>query len=274
MTLLRLVTWNLFHGRDHPPDPELFTWRSRILRLTERGQRYAQVNRPLEREFATVLRRLDWDVALLQEVPPRWSRWLPGEMAAQGASALTDRNSLAPLRTLAARLNPDLIASNEGGSNQTVVRAPWRIDDQRVFTMTERPERRQMLWTRLRSPDGGEVAVANLHASVRSAAGASDQVIAAAERAVDWAGELPLVFGGDLNHSPLHQPEVFAELEQRFGLAPPTAPGAIDHLLMRGLEVVEPPHELPDSVREVPLDDALVLRLSDHPCVAALAGMK
>jgi endonuclease/exonuclease/phosphatase family metal-dependent hydrolase len=140
--------------------------------------------------------------------------------------------------------------------------------------MTEQPERRQMLWSRLRGPDGSELAVGNLHGSVGRVPGASDQVIAAAERAVEWAGELPLVFGGDLNQSPLHQPDVFAALEQRLGLSPPTAPDAIDHLLVRGLEVVEPPHKLPDSEREVPAGDGLVLRLSDHACVAALAGMK
>ena len=28
MEALRVLTWNLFHGRDHPPDEALFTWRS------------------------------------------------------------------------------------------------------------------------------------------------------------------------------------------------------------------------------------------------------
>ena len=36
---------------------------------------------------------------------------------------LTSRNSLGALRAFAARLNPDLIASGEGGSNLTLVRA-------------------------------------------------------------------------------------------------------------------------------------------------------
>jgi endonuclease/exonuclease/phosphatase family metal-dependent hydrolase len=271
---LRLLSWNLFHGRDHPPDPSLLTWRSRLFRVTERGAGYAQVNRPLRREFVTVLERLEWDVALLQEAPPTWHEHLRRELGADGACVLTDRNSLGRLRALVARLNPDLIASNEGGSNQTLARQPWRIEEKRVHTLTERPERRQMLWTRMRAPDGARLAIANLHGSVHSAPGAAAQVVAAAERAVEWAGELPLVFGGDLNQSPAREPRVFEELERRFGLAPPTAPDAIDHLLLRGLELVDPPRRLPDAAREFPAGDGLVLQLSDHACVASIAGMK
>ena len=124
---LRLLTWNLFHGRDNPPEPSLFTWRSRILRVTERGERYAQVNRSLRREFTGVLARLEWDVALLQETPPRWRAPLLGDLGATGACVLTSRNSLPWLRRAVATLNPDLIASNEGGSNQTLARAGWSI---------------------------------------------------------------------------------------------------------------------------------------------------
>ena len=69
---LSALTWNLFHGRDHPPDPALFTWRSRLLRTTERDATHAQVNRDLLAEFAAVLAAAEWDVALLQECPPRW----------------------------------------------------------------------------------------------------------------------------------------------------------------------------------------------------------
>ena len=31
---LRVLSWNLFHGRDFPPDPALRTLRSRLLRTT------------------------------------------------------------------------------------------------------------------------------------------------------------------------------------------------------------------------------------------------
>jgi endonuclease/exonuclease/phosphatase family metal-dependent hydrolase len=254
---LRLLTWNLFHGRAYPP---------RRFPFTLRRERYAQ--------FTEVLGRLEWDVLLLQEAPPPWHGKLLRDLGATGACVLTDRNSFAWLRTLIAEIAPDLIASNEGGSNQTFARGSWEIAETRVHTMTTRPERRQMLWTRMRSADGHELAVANLHASVRSVPGSGEQVVAAAEQAVEWAGELPLVFGGDLNHSPEREPDVFEALARRFGLAPATPGDAIDHLLLRGLEVVEPPRKLPDEVREPAFEDGRVLRLSDHSCVACTAGMK
>ncbi|HYP48957.1 MAG TPA: hypothetical protein VEQ61_10005, partial [Thermoleophilaceae bacterium] len=76
MNDLRVLSWNLYHGRDHPPDPALLTWRSRLLRLTERNATHAQVNRSLEAEFGSWIAAQDWDLALLQEAPPRWFRAL------------------------------------------------------------------------------------------------------------------------------------------------------------------------------------------------------
>ncbi len=117
------VSWNLFHGRDYPPDPALFTWRSRLLRIEERGPTHVQVNRDLTAEFAAMLAGSKWDVALLQECPPRFVAPLAKACRAHSHRVLTSRNSLGALRTLAARINPDLIASGEGGSNLTLVRA-------------------------------------------------------------------------------------------------------------------------------------------------------
>ena len=50
------LAWNLFHGRDHPPDPALRTWRSRLLRFDERSETHVQVNRDLTAAPAEV----DW----------------------------------------------------------------------------------------------------------------------------------------------------------------------------------------------------------------------
>jgi endonuclease/exonuclease/phosphatase family metal-dependent hydrolase len=246
------LTWNLFHGRDFPP----------------------KTNRPLLPEFVRVLDSVDWQLALLQEAPPRWRDRLASELQAESAIALTSRNFGAPIRSWIADRAPNLIKSNEGGSNQLLVRAPWRIDEVRTHTLTRRPERRRMLWARVTGPDGAALAVANLHGSVDTVAGAGEQVLRAAERAVEWAGELPLLFGGDLNLRVTRQPEVFAALEQRFGLAPPTGPDAIDHLLVRGLEVVEPPRLAPPSEREVTVGDGRVVRLSDHAYVTSALGMR
>jgi endonuclease/exonuclease/phosphatase family metal-dependent hydrolase len=261
------LAWNLFHGRDFPPDPSLFTWRSRLLCASERNATHVQVNRDLQSKFEDLLAGADWDVALLQECPPRFAAALARACGAEPHRALTSRNSLAALRTLAARLNPDLIASGEGGSNLTLVRAGGALGavvERRELTIhSGRPERRAMAFTRT----GSGVCVANLHASERPAL-ATEDVLRAAEAASEWAGEAPLLFGGDLNLRPTESPEIFEQLAQRFGLAAPTAPRAIDHLLARGLEPIEPPRQWPAERREVQ-HEGLALRLSDHAPVEA-----
>ena len=267
--IVRTVTWNLFHGRDHPPDPSLFTLRSRLLRITERNATHMQVNRPLRKEFAAVLGDADWDVALLQEAPPRWLGALRERCRAEGALALTSRNALGGLRGFAADLNPDLIASGEGGSNMVLVRTPGTVQASQAVELTRRPERRVMLLARLRLAGGGRLAVACMHLSVDSTGQGTAEVLRAADRAVAFAADDPLVFGGDLNLRPDRRPEAFEQLERRHGLAPPTGPGAIDHLLVRGLAVARPPPTLPDSARELPAGPGRVLTLSDHALVAA-----
>ena len=254
---LRVLSWNLYHGRDFPPDPALLTLRSRLLRITERNATHAQVNRPLLAEFAGWIADREWDVALLQEAPPRWFRELCCRTGSNGAGALTSRNVVPLLQGLAADLNPDLIASWEGGSNQLLVRAPGRI-----------AERRRMIWARVELPRGGRVCFANLHASAGLPAKAGVEVVGAAAAAVEWSGDDPLVFGGDLNLRPAADPHPFDELRERFGLAGPTGPHAIDHLLARGLELAERPRRLPSEAREVTRADGLRVRLSDHAPVS------
>ncbi len=269
---LRALTWNLFHGRDFPPDPSLFTWRSRVLRVSERSDRHLQVNRDLAREFEAVLAAAEWDVALLQECPPRWWRPLTRACEADSHGVLTSRNSLGFLRAAVARLNPDLIASNEGGSNLTLVRGA-RIAERRALELRPgpEPERRSMAFTRIAGSEG-EVCVANLHLSAGAANRelAERELLHAAERAGEWAGASPLVLGGDLNLRP-RDTAVYAEVERRFGLAAPTAPGALDHLLCRGIGVVEAPAAWAAERREVRAG-GLAIRLSDHAPVAATFG--
>jgi hypothetical protein len=149
------IAWNLFHGRDFPPDPELRSWRSRLLRFDERNETHVQVNRDLTTEFATLLAASAWDVALLQECPPRFAEPLARACSAEAHRVLTSRNSLGPLRGLLARQNPDLVASGEGGSNLTLVRVPGRlggIAERRELTIHDGPpERRALALTRTAS---------------------------------------------------------------------------------------------------------------------------
>jgi endonuclease/exonuclease/phosphatase family metal-dependent hydrolase len=268
---LSALTWNLFHGRDHPPDPSLRSWRSRLLWLTETNATHAQVNRDLFAEFAGVLAGTEWDVALLQECPPRWAAPLAEATGATAHRVLTSRNSLAPLRALLASLNPDLIAANEGGSNLTLVRG--EIGDRRELELSPGPwpERRAMAFTRaVPSRCASEVCVANLHASAGAGrrALAEREVATAAERARSWAGHAPLIFGGDLNLRP-RDSALFGELAERHGLTPPTGDDSLDHLLVAGLDVRTTPAPWPPERREVPAGGGRVLRLSDHAPVQA-----
>jgi endonuclease/exonuclease/phosphatase family metal-dependent hydrolase len=262
------IAWNLFHGRDFPPDPKLFTWRSRLLRASEQDGSHIQVNRDLRDEFVGKIATAEWDVALLQECPPRFCGALARACGAGTHRVLTSRNSLGALRALAARLNPDLIASGEGGSNLTLVRTKGAlagIAEQRQMTIHEgRPERRTMAFVRTIAG----ICVANLHATNDLPAVAAEDVLHAAAAAVQWAAGSPLLFGGDLNLRPQESPAVFAELGERFGLRGPTAPRAIDHLLAAGLEVVRPPTQWAPTEREVDRG-GLALRLSDHSPVEA-----
>ena len=243
------------------------------MRREELDSTHAQVNRPLREEFAGVLASYDWELALLQEAPPRWLEELALGSGASGALARTSRNLLPPVQAALADWNPDLIASWEGGSNMLLVRAPARIASTRRMTLARRPERRRMLFARIEAPGGRELCVANVHLSTDSRRAAAEATRAAAQ-AVEWAGATPLVFGGDLNLRPALSPEPFDALRDDFGLGPPTAPRAIDHLLARGLRLVQAPRRLEPEERELERADGRRIRLSDHAPVAAAFGMR
>jgi endonuclease/exonuclease/phosphatase family metal-dependent hydrolase len=263
---VRALTWNIYHGRDFPPDPSLFTRRSRLRGTTERSATHVQVNRDLFDQFAGILSRGTWDVALLQEAPPRWAGPLAPACDAAYRISLTSRNGLGSIRARLAVRNPDLVGSSEGGSNQILVRSPLAIAASDDAVLTRRPERRTVLLVRLESG----LCLANLHASTDPRR-AAEEVLNAAERAVDFAGSGPLIFGGDFNVRPAES-DVYAELERRFRLRTPTAPDAIDHLLARGLDILEPPTPWPPEARELPYD-GLAVRLSDHAPVEARFGL-
>ena len=267
---IRALTWNVFHGRDFPPDPALRTRRSRIWRLTERNETHAQVNRSLRQEFSEAIAAAAWDVALLQEFPPRWAARLAAASEAGLHRELTSRNSLAPLRALATLFNPDLTGSNEGGSNLTLVRPVvlGAIAERRVLVLAPgpKPERRAMAFTRTEAG----LCVANLHISTGppNRPRAEDELRLAAERSLEWAAGAPLIVGGDLNVRP-RDSEIYEELAERFDLRSPTAPDSLDHLLVHALRPVEPPNPWPPERREVVGGDGLRVRLSDHAPVEA-----
>ena len=253
------LTWNLFHGRDHPP---------------KGSAAHGDAKHSLLDEFASMVDRLPWAIALLQEAPPRWLEPLGRRCRANGALALTSRNQLAPLRAWVADRFPDLIKSNEGGSNILLVRAPARIEAVERHTLARRPERRTMLLARVTWPGGRRLAVANMHLSVPNTEQGEAELLTASELAVEFAGADPLILGGDLNLRPVHHAHAFAEVRRRFCLEAPTGHRAIDHLLVRGLGVAEAPHALAPSAREVEAPGGLRFRLSDHAPVTGVFSMR
>jgi endonuclease/exonuclease/phosphatase family metal-dependent hydrolase len=222
------------------------------------------VNRDLLREAAELLSAASWDVALLQECPPRWAAPLAHACRAQAHLTLTSRNWLAFIRGPLARWNPDLMGSWGGGSNLTLTRGAGAagLRERRELLLRRRPERRKVDFIRLACG----LCVSNLHASGPDRLAEAD-IRRAVDAASTWAGEDPLLFGGDLNLRP-RDSMLYRELAEEFGLVGTTSPDAIDHMLSRGLEILEPARAWQEEAREVHVGGRAI-RLSDHAPVSA-----
>lgn len=217
-----VLSWNLFHGRSQPP-----------------------AGRPLLREFQKLLSAWEWDVALLQEVPPWWPAQLARAAGAEERTAMTSRNSLLALRRAVAEWRPDLIKSNGGGCNAVLARVP--IAGHRSVRLRLWPERRVAQLVRL--TEG--TCLANFHGSVRVPL-AEQELARLFGEADAWAHGCPLVLGGDLN---LRRPRAPSSAFEH------VAARDVDHLFARGVGA-DGAAELLDryATREHSR-----LQLSDHP---------
>lgn len=168
---MRVLSWNLFHGRSVPP-----------------------AGRDLQAEFAGALAAWNWDVALLQEMPPWWGPALARACDAHVRTALTSRNALLVLRRPLAQRWPDLIKSNGGGANAILVRG-MAIREQRRVVLRRWPERRVCHAVALEHGPW----CANLHAQVHCADRAHADIVRAAAATLAWSGGGPAVLGGDFN---------------------------------------------------------------------------
>jgi endonuclease/exonuclease/phosphatase family metal-dependent hydrolase len=177
---LRVLTWNLFHGRAAPSS----------------GPGFPGSGRDLSAEFCAALAGWEWDVALLQEVPPWWPARLAAELGCEQRTVLTSRNALLGLRRRIAERAPDLIKSNGGGANAILARDD-RIVDDRAQRLCRWPERRWVHGVALACG----VWVGNLHLTAGRPAAARRDLDEAARATRAWARErqLPIVLGGDFN---------------------------------------------------------------------------
>jgi endonuclease/exonuclease/phosphatase family metal-dependent hydrolase len=220
---MRVLTWNLFHGRAVPG-----------------------AGHDLLAGFASALAGWDWDVALLQEVPPWWPPALARACDARASTAPTSRNALAPVRRAIATRWPDVVKSNGGGANAILVRGP--IAAERRLRLRRWPELRVCHAVLLR--DG--TWCANLHAQVHAPQRARADIERAAAATLRWAGGGPAILGGDLN--------VRAPLAPGFALL---GGHGVDHVLGHDLATAGPP-ELPERGR-----------LSDHaPVIVTVSAAR
>jgi endonuclease/exonuclease/phosphatase family metal-dependent hydrolase len=206
---LRVLTWNLFHGRSEPETP-----------------------RSLLPEFAARIAELEWDVALLQEVLPWWPPLLGRAAGASARMALTSRNLVPAIQHRVAPPRPHVLKSWSGGCNTILVRGQ-AIREHRVERLRAWPERRVAHGVLL---EDGTWAT-NLHAQVHRDQRAQADLDRAAAVTMLWAAGAPTVLGGDLN---LHgRPTAFGyrHLGGHY----------VDHVLGRGMRVVERARALPHA---------------------------
>jgi endonuclease/exonuclease/phosphatase family metal-dependent hydrolase len=237
---LVIRSWNIFHGRAHPPDSTL---------RVEEAIRLATADRP--------------DVLCLQEVPPWALDRLEGWSGLQAFGEVAARPSLGPppipaeLGRRLTDLEPALFrAAFSGQANAILVSPQLRTLEERTLVLNDgrfrkretrrlgldlvtrlawAKERRVCQAVRLVLPDSRHALVANFHASSTP----GDTRIADAEvmRAACFADALAepddlLVLAGDFN-AESGQSEALAELcRPEWGFSDP-GPG-IDHILVRG----------------------------------------
>jgi len=202
---LAVLTWNLYHGRAKPP-----------------------AGRDLLPDFAATIAGWDWDLALLQEVPPWWPPELARAAGAAQRTVITSRGQLLPLRRILASRWPDLMRSGGGGANTILVRG-IAVSEHSRLRLCRLPERRWLHAIRL---DGG-VWVANLHATAHHPDRAAREGARAAAAILSWAAGAPAVLGGDFNLRRLH----LDGLDHAGG-------HDVDHIFAAGMAPINEPHTL------------------------------
>lgn len=295
---IRVLTWNLFHGRDGLPGlgaTRRSTWR----RTPVDDGVHVHLNRKLTDLMARRIAAWAPDLCALQEVPTGGVR---GIVAATGMHAVwtTTGPLIGPrwLRDALAERNPDLWRTHEGNANVILVgprlaleheasravrlnpvsgilRDAWRLRLEPGELLRYLPEPRRLVVARVRAPGGTTLTMGCVHChNARHQELVGGEIARAAAAVADAADGGPAVLAGDLNVAPGHP--AMAALGDAGWEGAALAPGmGIDRIVHRGgLEVVEAARRMEPSEREVTVrwrGRERLVRLSDHdPVVAVL----
>lgn len=259
MTDVRVLTWNLFHGRDGFPGLGA-TWRSTMLGRPGRSAdgEYIHVNRKLMDEMGRLIAGAAPSIAMLQEVPPGAVGALA---AATGMQAVVVRTGpfLGPVRVRAAlgSQNPDLWRTHEGNANVLLIGGAWSVVPGSVRSVRLNPplvmaraargmrlgraevlnwagESRRLLAATVAGPGGARILAACTHCATNPRV-AEVELRRARDHVIDWADGLPILVGGDLNVGPGH-PALDLLTQQGFREEIPGV--GIDHIFSRGLAAI------------------------------------
>ncbi len=293
---IRILTWNLFHGRDGLPGLGP-TRRSTWLRRPEEDGVHVHLNRKLTAQMAARIRAWAPDVCALQEVSLRGLREV-AELTGMAAVWAATGPLVGPawLRDALAARNPDLWRTHESNVNALLIaprlalvpgsREAVRLNPPRTILRDARelrlsrgelrrwiPEPRRIVLARVRLPGGGELVAGSVHCHNARHPDVTGREIARAAAAVRAAaGGGPALLAGDLNAPPTH-PALAALAGGGWDGAAPGGGIGIDRIVHRGLETVEAPHRLDAGEREVGVawgGRTRRLRLSDHDAVVAV----
>jgi endonuclease/exonuclease/phosphatase family metal-dependent hydrolase len=293
--VIRVLTWNLFHGRDGLPGlgPDLGS----VLcgRPVDDGV-HMHLNRKLTHLMAARIAAWAPDLCALQEVPTAAVRPIAARTGMRPLWTTTGP-LIGPtrLRDALAERNPDLWRSHEGNANVLLVgprlavvpgsETAVRLNPLGAILRAARagalsagelvhylPEPRKAVMALVETPAGQRLAVscAHCHGARHPAIGSAE--IARAARAVrELGGDGPAVLAGDLNARPGH-PGLAALAREGWSGARPSPAIGIDRILARGIEVLEPERAVPAAEREVQATwrgRRRRVRLSDHDPVTA-----
>jgi len=261
---LRIRTWNIAHGRDVPPD-----------------RAHIHVRQKFLEEMGALMTQDAPDVVLLQEVPV-WAASVLRESTGMGVTLAPAYGAHVPflhvplplaVGAAVGRALPDLVRTQvEGQANAVLYGSELLLVSARRVQINPRhrlrgePRIAQLVRLRHRRA-GKELTLANIHADP----GDNQQQLERAGYVLErFARGAPMLLGGDLNAT-VRSPALRSLRARGWEQADEAlGPRAIDHLLVRGMEVLSPPAQWPPERRDLVLAAGGTVRLSDHDPVDAV----